>query len=128
LSCWRGYYWTLVPEVTYRRSVSVGFQRPIRGYKLVSPGGTWPIITILKVPKAGGIPTTKANVVRWLKQEGDAVKLGEPVVELETEKVSYELESPAEGVLLKILKRENSEVPVGEALCQIGPAGTAAPV
>ena len=89
MSCWRGYYWTLVPEVTYRRSVSVGFQRPIRGYKLVSPGGTWPIITILKVPKAGGIPTTKANVVRWLKQEGDAVKLGEPVVELETEKVSY---------------------------------------
>ena len=70
---------------------------------------------------------TKANVVRWLKQEGDAVKLGEPVVELETEKVSYELESPAEGVLLKILKRENSEVPVGEALCQIGPAGTDVP-
>jgi pyruvate/2-oxoglutarate dehydrogenase complex dihydrolipoamide acyltransferase (E2) component len=79
------------------------------------------------VPKAGGIPTTKASVVRWLKQEGDAVKLGEPVVELETEKMSYELESPAEGVLLKILKRENSEVPVGEALCQIGLAGTAAP-
>jgi pyruvate/2-oxoglutarate dehydrogenase complex dihydrolipoamide acyltransferase (E2) component len=78
------------------------------------------------VPKTGGIPTTKANVVRWLKQEGDAVKQGEPVVELETEKVSYELESPAEGVLLKILQRENSEVPVGESLCQIGPQGTAA--
>jgi pyruvate/2-oxoglutarate dehydrogenase complex dihydrolipoamide acyltransferase (E2) component len=54
--------------------------------------------------------------VRWLKQEGDAVKPGEPVVELETEKVSYELESPAEGVLLKILRRENSEVPVGEVV------------
>jgi pyruvate/2-oxoglutarate dehydrogenase complex dihydrolipoamide acyltransferase (E2) component len=78
-------------------------------------------ITTLKVPKAGGIPTTKANVVRWLKREGDTVKPGEPVVELETEKVSYELESPAEGVLLRILKRENSEVPVGEPLCQIGP-------
>jgi pyruvate/2-oxoglutarate dehydrogenase complex dihydrolipoamide acyltransferase (E2) component len=78
------------------------------------------IVTTLKVPKAGGIPTTKANVVRWLKQVGDSVKVGEPVVELETEKVSYELESPAEGVLLKILAQENSLVPVGEPLCQIG--------
>ncbi len=74
------------------------------------------------MPKAGGIPTTKANVVRWLKHEGDSIKVGEPVVELETEKVSYELESPAEGVLLKILVQENSQVPVGEPLCQIGPA------
>jgi pyruvate/2-oxoglutarate dehydrogenase complex dihydrolipoamide acyltransferase (E2) component len=78
------------------------------------------IITTLKVPKTGGIPTTKANVVRWLKREGDTVKIGEPVVELETEKVSYELESPAEGVLLKILAQENSQVPVGDPLCQIG--------
>jgi pyruvate/2-oxoglutarate dehydrogenase complex dihydrolipoamide acyltransferase (E2) component len=76
------------------------------------------------VPKAGGIPATKANVVRWLKRVGDAVRVGEPVVELETEKVSYELESPAEGILLKILAQENSQVPVGEALCQIGPAET----
>ena len=58
--------------------------------------------------------------MRWLKQVGDSVKVGEPVVELETEKVSYELESPAEGVLLKILVQENSQVPVGEPLCQIG--------
>jgi hypothetical protein len=131
LSCWRGYYCTLVPEVTSCSSLGAanlpGFQTAMLGYKLVSPGGAWPIITTLKVPKAGGIPTTKANVVRWLKQEGDAVKQGEPVVELETEKVSYELESPAEGVLLKILQRENSEVPVGASLCQIGPAGTATP-
>jgi pyruvate/2-oxoglutarate dehydrogenase complex dihydrolipoamide acyltransferase (E2) component len=78
------------------------------------------IITTLKVPKAGGIPTTKANVVRWLKKVGDAIQVGDPVVELETEKVSYELESPAAGVLLKILVQENSQVPVGEALCEIG--------
>jgi pyruvate/2-oxoglutarate dehydrogenase complex dihydrolipoamide acyltransferase (E2) component len=84
------------------------------------------IVTTLKVPKAGGIPTTKARVVRWLKQAGEYVKAGEPVVELETEKVSYELESPAEGIVLKILAQENSQVPVGEALCQIGPPETAA--
>jgi pyruvate/2-oxoglutarate dehydrogenase complex dihydrolipoamide acyltransferase (E2) component len=80
------------------------------------------IITTLKVPKTGGIPTTKANVLRWLKHEGETISRGEPVVELETEKVSYELESPIEGVLLKILVQENSQAPVGEALCQIGTA------
>jgi pyruvate dehydrogenase E2 component (dihydrolipoamide acetyltransferase) len=66
-------------------------------------------------------------VVRWLKAEGDAIQRGEPVVELETEKVSYELESPAEGVLLKIIARETAEVPVGEALCYIGQPGDTVP-
>jgi pyruvate dehydrogenase E2 component (dihydrolipoamide acetyltransferase) len=49
------------------------------------------------------------------------------VVELETEKVSYELESPEEGVLLKIIARETAEVPVGEALCHIGQPGDIVP-
>jgi pyruvate/2-oxoglutarate dehydrogenase complex dihydrolipoamide acyltransferase (E2) component len=66
-------------------------------------------------------------VVRWLKAEGDAIQRGEAVVELETEKVSYELESPAEGVLLKIVARETAEVPVGEPLCHIGQPGDAVP-
>jgi pyruvate/2-oxoglutarate dehydrogenase complex dihydrolipoamide acyltransferase (E2) component len=64
--------------------------------------------------------TTKVNVVRWLKREGEFVKLREPLVELETEKVSYELDSPAEGVLLRIVSPEAAEVPVGEVLCDIG--------
>lgn len=66
-------------------------------------------------------------MVRWLKAEGDAIQRGEPVVELETEKVSYELESPAEGVLLKIIAREAVEVPVGEPLCHIGQPGDTLP-
>jgi pyruvate/2-oxoglutarate dehydrogenase complex dihydrolipoamide acyltransferase (E2) component len=41
---------------------------------------------------------------------------------LETEKVSYELDSPAEGILLKIVAPEASEVPVGDVLCHIGQA------
>lgn len=45
---------------------------------------------------------------------------GEPLVELETEKVSYELESPVAGILLKVLANESVEVPVGNPLCQIG--------
>jgi len=74
---------------------------------------------ILRVPKTGGMTTTKVNVVRWLKREGDPIARGEPVVELETEKVNYELDSPAEGVLLKIVAGESSVVLVGEALCHI---------
>ena len=84
------------------------------------------IITTLKVPKTGGIPTTKASVLRWLKREGDSVQAGEAVVELETEKVSYELESPTAGTLLKILAKESSQVSVGGQLCHIGQAGDAA--
>ena len=63
--------------------------------------------------------TTKVTVVRWLKQEGDVLKKGEPVVELETEKVDYELDSPVDGVLFKIVARETTEVPVGDPLCHI---------
>jgi pyruvate/2-oxoglutarate dehydrogenase complex dihydrolipoamide acyltransferase (E2) component len=85
------------------------------------------IITTLKVPKTGGIPTTKACVLRWLKQEGDAVQTGEAIVELETDKVSYELESPTSGTLLKILAEESAQVPVGGHLCHIGQAGDVAP-
>ena len=79
------------------------------------------------VPKSGGVTSTKAIVARWLKREGDRVKVGEPLVELETEKVSYELESPTAGTLLKILAEESSQVPVGGQLCQIGGAGDSAP-
>jgi pyruvate/2-oxoglutarate dehydrogenase complex dihydrolipoamide acyltransferase (E2) component len=81
----------------------------------------------LKVPKTGGIPTTKASVLRWLKREGDPVQAGEAVVELETEKVSYELESPVAGTLLKILAEESAQVPVGGKLCHIGQDGDSAP-
>lgn len=48
------------------------------------------------------------------------VQLGDPVIELETEKVSYELESPAAGVLLKIVAKSDTQVPVGQVLGHIG--------
>jgi pyruvate/2-oxoglutarate dehydrogenase complex dihydrolipoamide acyltransferase (E2) component len=67
------------------------------------------IVTILRVPKSGGIPTTKARVVRRLKKEGSKVKQGEPIVELETDKVNYELDSTASGVLLKIVAAVGAE-------------------
>jgi pyruvate/2-oxoglutarate dehydrogenase complex dihydrolipoamide acyltransferase (E2) component len=79
-------------------------------------------LTTVVVPKAGGVTSTKAIVSRWLKKEGDRIRLGDPLVELETEKISYKLESPYEGVLLKILAEETADVPVGGPLCEIGPA------
>ena len=85
------------------------------------------IVTTLRVPKTGGIPTTKVIVVKWLKRKGQKVRLGEPLVELQTDKVNYELDSPAEGVLLEIVAKEDSEVPVGDMLCHIGQPGEAAP-
>jgi pyruvate/2-oxoglutarate dehydrogenase complex dihydrolipoamide acyltransferase (E2) component len=79
------------------------------------------------VPKTGGMNTTKVNIVKWLKNEGDALKQGEPVVELETEKVSYELDAPVAGTLLRIMAREPAEVEVGGLLGYIGQPGDAIP-
>lgn len=84
-------------------------------------------MTTVIVPKSGGVTSTKAIVVRWLKREGDKVKRGEPLVELETEKISFELESPAAGTLFKRLAQESAEVPVGGALCEIADFKSDAP-
>jgi pyruvate/2-oxoglutarate dehydrogenase complex dihydrolipoamide acyltransferase (E2) component len=73
-------------------------------------------MTTVIVPKAGGVTT---KVVRWLKREGDSVGKGEPPIELSIDKISYELDSPAEGVLRKILAIESVDVPVGDPLCEI---------
>ena len=77
-------------------------------------------ITVVRVPKTGGMNTTRVSVVRWLKHEGDTLKHGEALVELETEKVNYELLSPASGLLLRIVAPDGAEAPVGGPLCHIG--------
>ena len=62
------------------------------------------------------------TITRWLKSEGDTVEKGEPLYELDTEKVTQEVEADASGVLLKILVQEG-EVPVGETVAVIGEQG-----
>ena len=59
-----------------------------------------------------GITIEKGKILKWLKSEGEFVKRGEPIFEVETDKVVTEVESPATGVLKKILIPENIEVPV----------------
>ena len=77
--------------------------------------------TEVKLPRLGqGMES--GTVVRWLKQEGDRVEKGEPLYELDTEKVTQEVEAEAAGVLLKIAVQEG-EVPVGQTVAVIGEEG-----
>lgn len=69
-----------------------------------------------------GESVTEGTVTRWLKQEGDTVELGEPLVEVSTDKVDTEIPSPAAGVLTKIIAQEDDTVEVGGELAVIGDA------
>src|SRR4051794_38057733 len=75
----------------------------------------------VKLPRLGqGMET--GNIVKWLKSEGDAVKKGDPLYELDTDKVTQEVEATADGVLLKIAVSEG-EAAVGSVIAFIGEAG-----
>ena len=82
--------------------------------------------TELKVPSLGE-SVTEATVAKWLKRPGDAVAIDEPVVELETDKVTLEVSAPAAGTLAEILAEEGANLPVGAVLGRIseGDAATA---
>ncbi|HEY8107955.1 MAG TPA: dihydrolipoamide acetyltransferase family protein [Gaiellaceae bacterium] len=67
------------------------------------------------------------TIVRWLKSEGEPVEKGEPLFELDTDKVTQEVEAEAAGVLLKIAVPEG-EVPVGQTVAFIGAEGEDVPV
>jgi pyruvate/2-oxoglutarate dehydrogenase complex dihydrolipoamide acyltransferase (E2) component len=58
-------------------------------------------------------------VSRWLKRPGDRVARGEPLVEIETDKVNSEIESPHDGVLAEVLVEEGATVPVGAVIARI---------
>ena len=59
-----------------------------------------------------GMEMQDGTIVRWLKQEGDTVAEGEPIVEVETAKLQTELESTASGVLSRIVAQEGEIVPI----------------
>lgn len=77
----------------------------------------------VKLPRLGqGMES--GTIVKWLKSEGDRVEKGEPLYELDTEKVTQEVEAEASGVLLKISVQEG-EVDVGTTIAVIGEEGEA---
>ncbi len=73
----------------------------------------------------GGQDITEGLVVRWLKAEGDPLRRGEVICEVETEKAVFEVEAPADGVLLKIIAPAGAKVPVFAVIGIIGAAGEA---
>ena len=71
------------------------------------------------MPKLG--LTMETGIVgQWYKSEGDQVQKGENLFELETDKISHEVESTSEGILLKIVVEEGDEVNVGSVVAYIG--------
>ena len=80
--------------------------------------------TEIKVPTLGESVTT-ATVARWIKQAGEAVAADEPLVELETDKVTVEVTAPAAGVL-SISVPEGGEVEVGALLGTVEAGGATA--
>ncbi|QYB05185.1 2-oxoglutarate dehydrogenase, E2 component, dihydrolipoamide succinyltransferase [Rhodococcus sp. USK10] len=72
-----------------------------------------------------GESVTEGTVTRWLKQEGDAVEVDEPLLEVSTDKVDTEIPSPVAGVLSKIVAQEDDTVEIGGELAVIGDAGEA---
>ena len=90
-------------------------------------------MTEIRVPTLGE-SVTEATIGKWFKKPGDAVKVDEPLVELETDKVTIEVPAPSAGVLSEIVAKDGSTVAVGALLGQIAagaagasPAPAAAP-
>src|SRR6201995_2343646 len=84
-------------------------------------------MTEIRVPTLGE-SVTEATIGRWFKKAGDAVAVDEPLVELETDKVTIEVPAPSAGVLGEIAAKDGETVAVGALLGQIndGAAGAAA--
>ncbi|MGE5255527.1 MAG: dihydrolipoamide acetyltransferase family protein [Hyphomicrobiales bacterium] len=71
----------------------------------------------------GGQDITEGFVVRWFKKEGEPIRRGEVICEVETEKAVFEVEAPGDGVLLKIVATEGTKVPIFSVIGVIGEPG-----
>jgi pyruvate/2-oxoglutarate dehydrogenase complex dihydrolipoamide acyltransferase (E2) component len=76
----------------------------------------------VKLPKIG-MTMEEATVVRFCKQPGEAFRTGDPLYEIETEKISQEVEATGDGVMVEHAVAEGSTVRVGEPVCVIDAAG-----
>src|SRR5215471_6346687 len=68
---------------------------------------------------------TRSQILRWLKRVGEHVSENEPLIEIETDKVTVEVASPGSGVLREILRQEQEEITPGELLGWLDPASAA---
>ncbi|HEV8688346.1 MAG TPA: dihydrolipoamide acetyltransferase family protein [Gaiellaceae bacterium] len=74
-----------------------------------------------------GMAQETGKIVRWLKAEGDTVAKGEPLMEVETDKVTVDVEAPADGRLAAVAAGEGEDVPVGQTIALILATGEEAP-
>ena len=81
-------------------------------------------MTNIVVPELGE-SVVEARVARWLKKEGERVEVGEPVVELETEKIDLEVNADRGGVITSIKHKEGDDVKIGEVLAVMDETGSA---
>src|ERR1700712_60662 len=79
-------------------------------------------MTEIRVPTLGE-SVTEATIGRWFKKAGDAVAVDEPLVELETDKVTIEVPAPSAGILGEIAAKDGETVAVGALLGQITEGG-----
>ena len=77
---------------------------------------------IIDMPKLSDTMTV-GTLVKWLKQEDDAVKSGDMLAEVETDKATMELESFFDGILLRQFVKVGAQVPIGAPLCAVGEKG-----
>src|SRR5436309_14471249 len=74
------------------------------------------------MPKMGDA-RTEGKVLKWKKRPGEPVAKGEPIAEIETDKVNDDIEAEEAGVLLQILVDEGKNAPVGGSIAESGPRG-----
>src|ERR1041385_7577233 len=74
------------------------------------------------IMSALGMGQAKRILPKWLKKPGDPVKKGEPLMEVETDKATVEVEAPASGVLQNVTAKEGDEIPVGRTIAVIAAA------
>src|SRR5215211_4066693 len=83
-------------------------------------------MTNIVVPELGE-SVVEARVARWLKKEGDRVEVGDPLVELETEKIDLEVNAEKGGVIASIKHKEGDDVKIGELLAVLDESAAAQP-
>src|SRR3712207_5074639 len=78
------------------------------------------------MPKMGDA-MEEGTLLKWLKSEGDEVSAGDPIAEIETDKVTLELEAEDSGTLAQLIASEGQDIPVGEAIAFIAGEGEDVP-
>lgn len=82
--------------------------------------------TLVAMPKLG-MNQEDGLLIQWLVAEGDEVKSGQPILEIETDKATAEVEAPSDGILARIVRQVGESVPINGVMAVILAPGEAMP-